>query len=219
MKTAYFGNPWLGMFIKTNDEVTMLPSDSMQKVEDMLKGRLETETIRTNIADCNLVGMYTAMNSNGVVLPNVVRDEEVVSLKKAGLNVYVCKDKHNANGNNLAVNDKGGIVNPYVSKEESKAIGDALGIELVPARVAGYSTVGSACIATNKGFLAHYKASDEDISNIKDALKVEGDKGTVNTGTGFVAFGAVANSKGYVAGEATTAFELGRLEEALGLIK
>jgi len=219
MKIAYFGNPWLGMFIKTNDEVTMLPTDSMQKVEDMLKERLKTTTIRTNIADCNLLGMYTAMNSNGVVLPNVARDEEIAALKKAGLNIYVCKDNHNANGNNIAVNDKGGIVNPYVSKEESKAIGDTLGVELVSMRLAGHSTVGSACIATNQGFLAHYKASDDDLSNLKDALKVDGKKGTVNTGTGFVAFGAVANSKGYVAGEATTAFELGRLEEALGLIK
>ena len=219
MKTAYFGNPWIGMFIKTNDEVTLLPSDSMQKVEDILRERLKTTTIKTNIADCNLVGMYTAMNSNGVVLPNVVCDEEIALLKKAGLNVHVCKDNHNANGNNMAVNDKGGIVNPYLEEAEVKAIGDVLDVELVPMRVARYSTVGSACIATNGGFLAHYNASDEDLSNLKDALKVDGNKGTVNTGTGFVAFGAVANSKGYVAGEATTAFELGRLEEALGLIK
>ena len=90
MRTAYFGNPWLGMFIKTNDEVTLLPIDSMQKVEDMLRERLQTTTIKTNIADCNLIGMYAAMNSKGVVLPNVARDEEIAALKKAGLNVHVC---------------------------------------------------------------------------------------------------------------------------------
>ncbi|MEW6749312.1 MAG: translation initiation factor IF-6 [Candidatus Micrarchaeota archaeon] len=219
MRTAYFGNPWLGMFIKTNDEVTLLPIDSMQKVEDMLRERLQTTTIKTNVGDCNLLGMYTAMNSNGVVLPNVARDEEAALLKKAGLNVHICRDKHNANGNNLAVNDKGGIANPYMDPAEVKAVGDALGVEMVPLKIAGFSTVGSACIATNNGFLAHYKASEEDLAAIKDALKVDGNKGTVNTGTGFVAFGAVANSKGYVAGESTTAFELGRLEEALGLIR
>jgi len=46
------------------------------------------------------------MNSNGVVLPNVARDEEIQALRKAGLNVYVSKDKHNAIGNNVAANNK-----------------------------------------------------------------------------------------------------------------
>jgi translation initiation factor 6 len=154
-----------------------------------------------------------------VVLPNVARDEEIALLKREGLNVYVCRDRHNAMGNNMAVNDKGGVINPYVEKDEAKAIGDALGIELVPMTVAGFSTVGSACIASNGGFLAHYKAGEEDMARLREALKVHGSKGTVNTGTGFVSYGVVANSKGYVAGEDTTAFEMGRLEEALGLIK
>jgi translation initiation factor 6 len=219
MRTSYFGNPWLGMFIRTNDEFTMLPIDSMQKVEDMIRERLKTTTIRLSLADTNLVGLYAAMNSNGVILPNVVRDEEVALLKEAGLNVYVSKDKYNANGNNIACNDKGGIVNPYMEKHEVKAIGDVLGVELVPMTVGEYSTVGSSCIATNGGYLAHFKASEDDMSRLKDALKVDGSKGTVNTGTGFVGFGAIANKNGYVAGEATTAFELGRLEEALDLIR
>ena len=71
----------------------------------------------------------------------------------------------------------------------------------------------------NGGFLAHYKTGEEDMAALRDALRVHGSKGTVNTGTGFVSYGVIANSKGYVAGESTTAFEMGRLEEALGLIK
>ncbi len=219
MKAAYFGNPWIGMFIRTNDEITMLPVDSTGKLEEFLVEKLGTRAIRLSISDSNLIGLYVAMNSKGVVLPNVARDEEISLLKKEGLNVHVSRDKHNANGNNIAVNDKGGVINPYVERAEAKAIGDALGIELVPMTVAGFSTVGSACIASNGGFLAHYKAGEDDMGRLRDALKVHGSKGTVNTGTGFVSYGVVANSKGYVAGESTTAFEMGRLEEALGLIR
>ncbi len=219
MRTAYFGNPWIGMFIRTNDSVTMLPIDSMKKLEDMVRERLKTEIVRVSMADSNLLGVYVAMNANGVILPNVVREEEAAIIRRSGLNVYVSKDKNNANGNNIAVNNKGGIINPYVEPSEAKAIGDALGVELVPATVAGYSTVGSACIATDTGFLAHYRSSEEDLARLKSALKVEGGKGTVNTGTGFVAYGAVVNKNGYVVGEKTTAFEVGRLEEALGMIR
>jgi len=219
IRTSYFGNPWIGMFIKTNDSVTFLPPDSMNKLEDALSASLKTELIKVSVADSNLLGIYLAMNSNGVVLPNVIRDSEAELIRKCGLNVHVSKEKHNAHGNNIAVNDKGGIVNPDVDGAERKAMEDALGVELVPMKVAGFSTVGSSCITTNNGFLAHFKADDDEMKGLRDALKVGGSKGTANTGTGFVSYGMIVNSKGYIAGENTTAFELGRLEEAMGLIR
>jgi translation initiation factor 6 len=219
MKASYFGNPWIGMFLRTNDEVSILPIDSMDKLDVIVRERLKTEVVKVGMGDSNLLGVYIAMNSKGVILPNVAREEEISLLKKAGLNVYVSKDKNNAMGNNIAANDRGGIINPYVETDEARAIGDVLGVELVPMSIAGFSTVGSACIATNSGFLAHFRSSEDDLARMKDALKVSGNKGTVNTGTGFVAYGAVVNSNGYVVGEDTTAYEIGRLEEALGLIK
>jgi translation initiation factor 6 len=218
-KTAYFGNPWIGMFIKTNDEFTMLPVDSMKKLDDAVQESLGTEIIKTGIADSNLLGIYLSMNSNGIVVPSVTEERELEAIRKSGLNVYVSKDRHNANGNNIAVNDKGGIVNPHLSKKEVNGMEDVLGIELVPMSVAGYTTVGSSCIATNDGFLCHFKATPDEMEQMKEAFKVSGSKGTVNTGTGFVTYGVVVNKNGYVAGENTTAYELGRVEEALGLIR
>ncbi len=218
-KTSYFGNPWIGMFVKGNDRVSLVPLDSMDKFVNAVKESLGTETIKVGMSDSNLLGVYVAMNSTGVILPNIVKDEEAELVRKAGLNVYVSKDIHNANGNNIAVNDKGGIINPNVSNEEARKMADTLGVELVPMSIAGYSTVGSACIATNGGFLAHYRSSEAELAALRDALKVPGSKGTVNTGTGFVSYGAIVNSSGYIVGEDTTAFEVGRLEEALGLIK
>lgn len=207
------------MFIKTNDSVTMLPVDSMKKLEEMAEASLRTRIVRVSAGDSNLLGIYFAMNSSGVVLPNLMRESEVAVLKAAGLNVHVSREKNNAHGNNIAVNDRGGIINPHVGRPEAKEMEDALGVELVPMSLAGYTTLGSACIATNTGFLAHYRANGDEMKALQDALKVEGSRGTVNTGTGFVAYGAVVNKNGYIAGEGTTAFELGRLEEALGLIK
>ncbi len=218
-KTSYFGNPWIGMFIRTNDSTTIMPVDSMDKVVAAVRESLMTEVVKVGMSDSNLLGVYVAMNSNGVVLPNIVREDEAAAIRKAGLNVYVSKELNNAHGNNVAANDKGGIINPHVSPAEARAMGDVLGVELVPMSIAGYTTVGSACIATNGGFLAHYRATDGELSALKDALKVYGNKGTVNTGTGFVSYGAIVNKNGYIVGEDTTPFEIGRLEEALGLIK
>lgn len=218
-QTSYYGNPWLGMFIATNDRVTLLPVDCMQKLEDAAREHLGTETIRLSAGDTNLLGIYIAMNSNGIVLPNIMREAETGAARKTGLNVYVSQEKHNAHGNNIAVSDKGGVVNPHIERDEVARMEDALGVELAPVTIAGYTTVGSACIAANNGFLVHYRASEDEMAELKSILKVQGSRGTVNTGVGFVGCGAVVNRNGYIVGEATTAFEMGRLEEALGLIR
>ncbi|VVC02823.1 Translation initiation factor 6 [Candidatus Bilamarchaeum dharawalense] len=219
MKTAYYGNPWIGMFIRTNDEVTMLPIDSMKKLDEVVEAALKTKIVKIGMGDSNLLGVYLAMNSHGVVLPNIVKSEEVESLKKIGLNVHISSSKFNAYGNNIAVNDKGGIINPNVEREDRKKIEETLGVELVPMTIAEFTTVGSACIATNTGYLAHFKASEDELVKLNDALKVSGNKGTMNTGTGFVSYGAVVNKNGYVVGENTTAYEIGRMEDALNLVR
>lgn len=219
MKTAYFGNPWIGMFIKTNDSATLIPIDSMDKLEHAAAETFKTEVLRVSVAGSNLLGVYLAMNSNGIIVPNLMDESEIALIKKSGLNVYVSRDRNNANGNNISVNDKGGIINPFVERGEAKKMEETLGVELVPMSVAGYTTLGSAVLATNGGFLAHFKATPEELEKLQGALKVHGNRGTMNTGTGFVGYGAAVNKNGYIVGEATTAFEIGRMEEALGLIK
>ncbi|MEM4360191.1 MAG: translation initiation factor IF-6 [Candidatus Bilamarchaeaceae archaeon] len=212
---AYYGNPWVGMFIKGNDEFTFIPIDASDKLRAHIERFLRTKVVRTTVGESNLLGVYIAMNSNGVILPNIAAKKEVERFRSLGLNVYVSEDKHNAHGNNIAVNNKGGIVNSRVPKNEQRRISDVLDVELVPMSIAGYHTVGSACLATDRGFLTHYKTSEDEMKTIESALRVKGTRGTVNTGIGFVSYGIVANRKGYIAGEQTTAFELGRLVEAM----
>ncbi len=218
LRTAYYGNPFLGLFFKVNSSTALAPVDAQEKNCKSLGEALGTEVLRLTIAGSNLVGVYTAMNNNGAILPNVIEEQETAALRKAGLNVYVSSEIHNAHGNNLCVNDKGGIINPRVDSAEKRKLEDALGVELVSLTIANYSTVGSACVATNRGFLAHYGASEDEMNAVEDALKVPGDKGTVNTGTGFVGTGIVCNEKGFVAGEDCTGFELGKAHAALGYI-
>lgn len=216
---AYLGNPWLGMFVTTNDVVTFIPHDAQPSLAEKAEKYLGTETKPVNVGDSNLIGLYLAMNSNGIILPNIASDEEIENLKKTGMNVYRSGTKLNAHGNNIVINDKGGVVNRNVPPEEVKKMGDALGVELVPCSIAGYSTVGSVCMANNKGFLSHFRTSSEEMGLLSDVLKVPGYMGSVNTGVGFVSYGVVANNNGYITGLNTTAFEAGRVEEALGFLE
>ena len=218
-RAVYFGNPWIGMFMVSNEKNTILPLDVPAKLEQAVIEELKTEVIKTGIADSNLLGVYIVMNSHGIILPNIANDAEIEILKKNGMNIYKSNDRYNANGNNIAVNDNGGIINENISHEERVKIADVLGVELVPMKIAGYSTVGSCVRTNNTGFLVHYAADEQMIKELERVFRVKGAEGSVNTGTGFVSYGIVANRNGYVAGEATTAYELGRVEEALGFIK
>jgi translation initiation factor 6 len=216
MLCDYFGNPWIGMFIKTNNEITLVPNDATEKLCDLLHDTLKTEIVKMSVAGSNLLGVYIAMNSHGVVLPNVASADEVAVLKKYGLNVYISNEKLNTHGNNIVVNDKLGLVNKKISKTERKKIEDTLSVELIEKTIAGYSTVGSTCIATNKGFLVHYGSTNVELEELRKLLKLDGDRGSINMGVGFVSRGLIANEKGYVAGSLTSGFELARVHSALG---
>jgi len=219
-KTAYYGNEWIGMFIRTNNSRTFVPIDSSKKMIETIVENLKTECIKTTIADSSLIGAYTLMNSNGIIIPNIVYQKEIDLIKKeTDLNVYMSKDKHNSIGSNIVANDKGGLINPDMNKTEKKKIEDALGIELVPTKIANYSTLGSIIIANNSGFLTTFRTERDEMKIIEDALKVKGLSGTINMGVGFLSIGVVENDNGYIVGRSSSSYEMGRIEEALEYLK
>ena len=217
-RTVYYGNPFLGLFFKASNRLALAPIDAQEKNVESIKEKLGVDCALVSVAGSNLIGIYTAMNSNGIIVPNIMELSEIAILKKAGLNVYVSGELNNAHGNNLCVNDKGGLVNPRIDSAEKKKMEDALGVELVAMEIAKYPTVGSICVTTNKGFLVHYSASEDEIKLAGEALHVQGSRGTLNGGVGFLGVCTVHNDKGFVAGESTTGFELGKAESELGYL-
>jgi translation initiation factor 6 len=157
------------------------------------------------------------MNSHGAVVPSFCTKDEVALLKSHGLSVFTLPAGFSAAGNNIAANDSGAVVNPEFPRSVVKSISDCLGVEAVPMAVAGYVTAGSCVIATNKGFAAHNRATDADLSRLKSILHVNGLNCTLDTGVAFVSLCGAANSKGALIGESSTGFEAGRIAEALGL--
>ncbi|MFP3950382.1 MAG: translation initiation factor IF-6 [Candidatus Micrarchaeia archaeon] len=219
-RAAYFGNPFIGIFFCTNGKHTLFPVDAKDRVVEDVCSSLGTKPVKVNIKGHNLNGIYAAMNANGIIVPHTAGEKEAKKIEEeTGLGVYLSKEKMNAHGNNIALNDMGGAINPVVGQKERKEIEGCLGIELVPFNVAGFSTVGSLCVANNKGFLIHYSATEREIAELGEILRVNGMPGTINTGTGFIGTGLLATDEGYFAGEATSPFELGRIEEALGYLE
>lgn len=222
LRMSYYGNPFLGLFFRANNSIVFAPVNSSEKIISRLNDAFKVKIVKISFFNSDLIGLYTVMNNYGVIVPDIIESEELAMLKKElkeqGLNIFVSAELNNAHGNNICANDKGGIINPRINSAEKKKMEDALGVELVPLSIAHYNTVGSACIATNKGFLAHYAANESEIKSIERALRVPGDRGTANTGIGFIGISAIVNDNNFIIGEASSGFEIGKLQNALGYI-
>ncbi|MCX6769906.1 MAG: translation initiation factor IF-6 [Candidatus Micrarchaeota archaeon] len=215
-KAANFGNPHVGLFAKANDSTAFVDISASPKLLSALPA-LGVKIKQTAFGGSGLIGIYLAMNNNGAVVPSFCSKEEISILKASGLSVATLPGQFCAAGNNVSANDFGAVANPEMPRRLLRELSDCLGVEVVPKSIAGFSTVGSCLIATNKGFAVHNRASEKEIAELSKIFKVGGLNCTLDMGVAFVSLGAAANSKGAVIGEATSGFEAGRLSEALGL--
>ena len=214
LKTSYFKNPFIGLFFKTNNSVTIVPKQAPLKTIQGIKDTLNTEVAEMFVNQSPLLGLMTCLNDNGCILASQAEAHEVKTLKKHGLNVYVMKENY-APGNTLLANKKAALVSTLFSRKEAQNVADCLGVEMQQASVGSIKTIGSINVVTNKGLFAYNDITEVELKKLEKIFCVHGEVGTNNTGTPFNGLGVVANDHGAVVGELTTGFETQRIYQAL----
>lgn len=211
----------MGLYGKASDGICILGTileEKREKIEEVLK----VKSVALSLSSTDFIGIFCALNENGIVVPKILTDFEkkkLVELKKLfGMNLLILKSKFTAVGNLILCNGKGAVVSKFFSKKEKEEIEDCLGVEAIFSSIAGIQTVGSCGVATNKGCLLHRDAGEEEIKKVEEILKVRVDIGTANFGSPFVGACILANSKGGLVGESTTGPEMVRIQEALDLL-
>jgi len=213
-----FGSASIGVYIRVAEEFIIVPAQVPLTKIKKLHEWFKTKIVKTNIGGSVLIGSLICANSNGIVLPHFVWDEELEALKSLkDINITVMKTKRTAYGNLVLANDYGAVVDPRLSKREVKAISDTLGVEAVPGEIAGLPYVGSLTTATNKGVMTHPLIRPEEEKLLRDVLRVHVGIGTVNCGVPYIATGLIGNSKVAIAGSLTTGPELFMIGQALGV--
>jgi len=194
----------------------MVPKEKAQEFADWLN----TKLVYTSIGGSVLAGALACANSNGILLPNYVRDEELTQIKSVFEgNITIMETKKTAYGNLVLTNDKGAVVDPRFKASEIKQISETLGVEALPTEIAGLPYVGSLATATNKGVLSHPLLKDEERKILENVFKVPVDVGTVNCGVPYVGTGLLANSHAAVAGSMTTGPEMFIIGNALDVVR
>jgi len=96
---------------------------------------LEVPTIKTNIYGTNLIGMFCAGNSNGLLMPYFTAKEETTSIKKQlkehsiDIEIQKVDDTYTALGNLVCTNDKAAIISNEFSHH--KIFEDTLDVEVI----------------------------------------------------------------------------------------
>ena len=215
---TFAGDPNIGVFTRVVGDIAIIPPESPAEYKAAVKAALDVELVETTIQGSSIIGSLVAGNSRGIVVSGLATDEEVAILSKHR-KVFLLHESMNAAGNVIMANDTFAAVHPDMPSDMMHAIGDFLGVEVFTLVLGGVKTVGMAGVATNKGVIVHPRATDQQIARIETVAKVPVGTGSINMGSGLVGTGLLVNEKGYIAGNATSGFELGRVEDIFGFLE
>ncbi|MFB6200251.1 MAG: translation initiation factor IF-6 [Candidatus Nanohaloarchaea archaeon] len=202
----YRGDTNLGFYTTLTNEYAVVPREYKKK------DALPEKTVETRITGTNLVGLFTAGNSNQLLIPESTKKREKQKLEDTGIEYTVIKSVENALGNVILANDQGALISPEIA-EYSQKISEALKVPVETGKIAGIPNPGVTAIANNHGAVLHRDASEEEAEKVKEALKLEKvNIGTINMGSPYMGSGAAANDQNILVGEDTTGPEIGRID-------
>ncbi len=170
------------------------------------------------IAGTDLLGIFTAGNADGLLVPDIISEHEEERLDETGIDYKVVEARHTALGNLVLCNENGCYISRNLN-DVADEIAAFLDVPVETGTVAGLDIPGSCGVATDEGVLLHRNASEDELAAVEDALGVDGDVGTVNFGTPFVHSGVLATTEQLLLGNDTTGPEVQRVQEALGFLE
>ncbi len=214
--TRIFNSPFLGVYLRTWEDYTLVPRNSDRDIKSMASHYLKTEPIEMTIGGSNLLGSMAVMNSNGMIFSNIVTEEELKNIPK-DVNFAVLEDNLNAVGNNILANNKAALIHEEFSDESVRTIREVLGVEVVKGKFKEVRTVGSSGLITSSGLVIPPNMTDDEIDELGKIFGVKGRVGTANFGSLYIGASVVSNSKGALIGEDSTTVEISNIEEALNL--
>jgi translation initiation factor 6 len=207
----------IGIFLKCNEQYLLVPRGLAKTKIAKLSEFLAAEPIEISVGGSRLLGPLIAMNDKGILLSRFAEDEEIRVLKSAtGLRVERLGSKFTSVGNLITANDRGAIVSRLL-REFEEDIRDVLDTPVEFLTIAAYDQVGATSIANNTGAAVHPYATQEEIANVADVLKVDVEPATVNGGVPFISSGIVVTNGRAVVGSLTSGPELVMLSRVFNL--
>ena len=221
LKEIIYGNQEIGTYLALSNDYFIYPQKINPKIVDFIKYiRPDIVTIETFIAGSPVIGSFVAMNSYGMIVPDLITDDELELLQKntkKDFQITSISIEDNAFGNLILCNDKGAIISPKL-EEAKDIIEKTLKVPVRVLRFAGSDLPGSCGLANNSGVLLHPLVTEEEAEIIGKVLHVDDvDVSTVNCGSPYLGGGVIVNDSVAIFGQNSTGPEMQRILEILSL--
>jgi len=215
---TFGGDPNIGVFARVLGDIAIIPPEAPEDFKAAIRAALSVTLVETTVQGSSIIGSLVAGNSRGMVVSGLATEEEIDILSEHR-EVLLLTESMNAAGNVIMANDSFAAVHPDMPSDLREAIGEFLGVETIALVLGGVKTVGMAGVATNKGVIVHPRATDRQIEQLEKIAQVPVGTGSINMGSGLVGTGLLVSEQGYIAGNATSGFELGRIEDVFGFLE
>jgi translation initiation factor 6 len=212
-----FGSPNIGVYCFCNERLAIVPPGLTSRKINQFEETLGVNVCKTTIGGSTLVGALVTGNSNGLLVPHIIREYELERIRREFSDVVVVESKWTALGNVVLANDLGAVIHSEAPERIIGAVIDGMGVKPVFGKIAKLPFVGALGIATNKGAIISPGALEEEQSLIESALHVTVEPSSTNGGVPFVRSGLVATSCGAVVGPLTRGAELMQISRTLGV--
>lgn len=212
---GFNSNPNVGLYGFATDKYCLLGREVPEKFYSKIEEVLNVKVIPMTIAGTSLLGVFLNGNNKVLLVPGIVFPQELEILDRYKIKYKIIETKYTCLGNNMILTDKTGIISNDYGQKELKQLQDALGFDLVSAKIANHNTLGSLAVHNKNGILCHHDILESEAKLLKKILKLEVNTGTVNMGSPFVGSGILCNSKGMVIGELSGGPEIVNADQAL----
>lgn len=212
------GNSSIGIFSFATNSYGLFPYLFDDSLSSEIKDILNVPIIHTTLNNSNLLGLFSAGNTNHLLLPGLISEVELEAVKTHlpdKVSVHILDTVNTALGNVIVATEKHALVSPEFNPKEAKQIADMLDVEVISKHILGTSIVGSMIFLTDNGLLAHPLIDDDELDWLEDYFSLPVDVVTVNRGTPYPKPGIVGNRFGLLVGSDTTGPELMRIFEVL----
>jgi len=208
-KVSIRKNPFIGAYVALHNKRALVSPVVTQSFRKNLREVLGVEYIASStVGLVYSVNVMVAMNSNGIVLPKTISEEELKEISKLEIPKFIVQSKFLAWGNLVVANDKGCIISEYVPNEEASKIADFLGVDWIKISVGNYRSIGPFFAVSNEFGLASNLVKPETIEKVAEVLKIKIVPTTLNGGETLVKLGALVHDKAILVGKRTSGTEL-----------
>ncbi|MBN2156353.1 MAG: translation initiation factor IF-6 [Candidatus Lokiarchaeota archaeon] len=225
LKDKLFGSVDLGVYMAINNNFLFIPRNTPpEKIEAFHKPFNNTTSdfsiVTTSINQSSLLGVYIATNSNGILVPSIISESELMEIteysKTYDVHIEILDSTDNALGNLILCNNYGCVISSELA-ENVKIIQEVLDVEVMILDYAQNKLPGSSGVTNNHGCCVHPLTSEKQAELIGEVLRVPVDVSTINMGNPYVRAGSIVNDFGGIFGYDSSGPELMRISNVLNL--